>query len=204
MASTYETSLDLRFKTNFVQKLLIELFASFETAMQKRIDVVVQQQFAIAWKNRKSEKDEVKVVGYKLESKTFLHSNVVGEVNLSYMQLLSDRIPELDPSLIEEGLAILELKNKKDHDLMKFKAMINSFMSVCRNLADFIVVFDALFPEATSEYIRKIGFGSGAFPHTAKNFTTLTDDDRNFVNEVKERFEAEYNRYKFMKNIIGV
>ena len=203
MANTYETSLDLRFKSNFAQKLLIELFASFETAMQKRIDELVQQQFAIAWRNRKSEKDEVKVVGYKLESKTFLHSNVIGQVNLSYMQLLSDRIPELDPSLIEEGLSILELKDKKNHDLMKFKAMVNSFMSVCRNLADFVVVFTPLFLETTASYLTEVGFNN-TFLEYAKSHTTLTDDDRNFVNEVKERFEAEYNRYKFMKNIIGV
>ncbi|UYE90239.1 hypothetical protein A5gp_00041 [Alteromonas phage vB_AemP_PT15-A5] len=203
MASFYRNSLNLRFKTDFTQKLLIELFASFETAMQTRIDAVVQQQFAIAWKNRKSEDDEVKIVGYKLESKTFLHSNVIGQVNLSYMQLLSDRIPELDPSLIEEGLSILELKSKKDHDLMKFKAMINSFMSVCRNLADFVVVFTPLFPEATANYLTEIGFNK-YFLETAKKHTTLTADDGNFVNEVKERFEAEYNRYKFMKNIVGV
>lgn len=141
-------------------------------------------------------------VGYNVDGHNFIHSSC--NFNLSFMQMCrSDLLPPAE-EIVEPSLQLLETIENQDIDRMRFKGLVNGLLSLCRNEDDIGVIFDGLFSKELEAFNQQF---QRSFPLNMEQATkkaTVGEMELQRAAEIKQQFDEQYKRYRFLTEVLGV
>jgi hypothetical protein len=191
--SVIKSSTKMQF-SNFVLQCL---FKDIDKGFQNTINDLVMENCSLLKKES--------TAGFVFDGRNYVHSESVAD-NLEQQRLQRYQLDVLHPDLIDEVMELIKTMSHKDMDYMRFKGMINGLLSVVRTLQDFREVFGDMFAKEVKLFNLKYNtkLGKPIYVRESDAFKTLPKADMLYVTKIKEQFEVQYNRYRFLTEILGI
>jgi hypothetical protein len=191
--SVIKSSTKMQF-SNFVLQCL---FKDIDKGFQNTINDLVMENCSLLKKES--------TAGFVFDGRNYVHSESVAD-NLEQQRLQRYQLDVLHPDLIDEVMELIKTMSHKDMDYMRFKGMINGLLSVVRTLQDFREVFGDMFAKEVKLFNLKYNtkLGKPIYVRESDAFKALPKADMLYVTKIKEQFEVQYNRYRFLTEILGI
>jgi hypothetical protein len=191
--SVIKSSTKMQF-SNFVLQCL---FKDIDKGFQNTINDLVMENCSLLKKES--------TAGFVFDGRNYVHSESVAG-NLEQQRLQRYQLDVLHPDLIDEVMELVKTMSHKDMDYMRFKGMINGLLSVVRTLQDFREVFGDMFAKEVKLFNLKYNtkLGKPIYVRESDAFKALPKADMLYVTKIKEQFEVQYNRYRFLTEILGI
>lgn len=190
--------LAVNFKVFLCDYILRSLFKDIEESLRVSTDALVVENCNL---------NNQQGVGFIVDGHQFIHSSVANVANLSFLQLNRSEFLVPHDEIIPKALKLLDYIHSQDIDRTRFKGLINGMLSVVKSTKDFDIVFHQMFTDEIQEFNReqdyKLCFSSTP-PKLGSKDVTVTDSDIEHVNNIKTTFKKQYDRYRFMKEVIGI
>jgi len=178
-------------KNNFSMFLVDNIFTELFKGIQQRTDELVVRNGILINSNSG---------GYVLNDYNFIHS--VSDLSTFEKQhILRMNLSAPHPDIVADSLELLASINKIDMDKMRFTGLINGMLSVCKTVEDFQEIFDDMFRQLI--IIFDVKFNSNLSTKSSKKHT-ISNYDLDYANEFKLTFKTQYDRYRFLTEIVGI
>lgn len=192
--------LAVNFKVYVSTFILNALFDSVKKSIQTSTDTLVIENASL--QNKQG-------YAFMLDGHQFIHSSAFAsnQNTLSFLQLNRSEMLIAHDDIIPKALKLLDYINSQSIDQMRFKGLINGMLSVVKSSQDFDIIFNDMFTDEIQALNKAENLKLCSSPNPPKlgdTGVTLSEADIEKVNDIKAAFKTQYDRYRFMKEVLGI